>query len=159
MRRQQGFTYVIAMFLVAVLSVLALRGLQITLTKERRDQEAMLIDVGMAYRRAIRSYVENSPGTATTHPATLEALLSDDRTTTLRRHLRKLYKDPITGESFELMRDEDGGITGVFSRSTKLPIKQGGFPEEMAEAKNAKTYSAWQFTYISNAGTAPGVEK
>lgn len=156
MRGQTGFTYVIAMLLVAVLSVVALRGLKITVTKERRAQEAQLIEVGMAYRNAIRSYVDNSPGTAKSYPPTLQALLSDDRTTTLRRHLRKLYRDPVTGEPFGLLRTESGDIRGVVSTSPRLPIKQSGFPEEMASSKNAKKYSDWQFSYHPNEGASPG---
>jgi type II secretory pathway pseudopilin PulG len=159
MHSQKGFTYVIAMFLVAALSVMALSRVRITVTKERRDQEARLIEVGMTYRQAIRSYFENSPGTERTYPPTLEALLSDDRTTTMRRHLRKLYRDPITGDAFALLRTEGGGIKGVFSTSPSLPIKQAGFPEEVAASKNAAKYSDWQFLYVPNEGTGPGEEK
>lgn len=153
---QRGFSYVIAMFLVAVLSVIALQATQITVTKERRQQEARLIEVGTAYQRAIRSYVENSPGTIKTYPPTLAALLVDDRTGTLRRHLRKLYRDPITGEPFGLIRTESGEIQGVFSTSNRSPIKQNGFPEELTALAKAKRYSDWHFLYVEKMGVALG---
>ncbi len=147
-RRQAGFSYLIAMFLVAVLSVLSLRGLQITLTKERREKEAQLLEVGEAYREAIRNYYENSPGTFKRYPSSLDALLLDERTSTLRRHLRKLYRDPMTGSrEWGLVPAADGGIMGVFSLSTRQPIKVGGFPDYMVAANKAKKYSDWQFSY------------
>lgn len=159
MRGQQGFTYVIAMFLVALLSVVGLRGVQITLTKERREKEAQLFDAGMAYRQAIRSYYENTPGTAKTYPASLESLLLDERTTTMRRHLRKLYRDPMTGGDWGLIRTDGGGIKGVFSMSDRVPLKQGGFPDQMASSQGAQKYSDWQFSYIPNEGAGPGGAK
>lgn len=147
-RRQSGFSYVLAMFLVAVMTTVALRGFQVTLTKERREKEAQLMDVGGAYRAAIRSYYENSPGTAKQYPATLEVLLLDERTSTTRRHLRKLYYDPMTGDKeWGLEKGADGRIVGVFSLSTRKPIKAGGFAVEMAAAKNATTYADWKFSY------------
>ena len=148
MRREQGFSYVIAMFMAALLGVLASRGLQVTLTKEMREREARLLDVGLAYRQAIRSYYENSPGTAKAYPMTLESLLLDDRTSTTRRHLRKLYRDPMTGGDWEVIRTEGGAIKGVFSLSTRAPLKQGNFPDALAGADKAKKYSDWQFSYV-----------
>ncbi len=52
--RQHGFSYLIAMFLVASLSLIAVRGLQNALTEERREKEAEVLFVGQAYRTAIR---------------------------------------------------------------------------------------------------------
>lgn len=46
-RREDGFSYLIAMLLVALVSVLAVRGTQITLTQERREKEAQLLDAGV----------------------------------------------------------------------------------------------------------------
>jgi type II secretory pathway pseudopilin PulG len=147
--RQSGFTYVIAMFLVAGLSIVALRGLQITLTKERREKEAQLLDVGATYRNAIRNYYENSVGTEKRYPPTLEALLRDNRTSTTRRHLRKLYRDPMTGaQEWGLVRSDDGGIVGVYSLSTRKPLKIGGFSSDMALAQDASKYSDWKFSYL-----------
>jgi type II secretory pathway pseudopilin PulG len=148
MRREQGFSYVIAMFMVAVLSVFAMRAVQITLTKEKREKEEQLLDLGLTYWKAIRSYYENSPGTSKTYPTTLAALLLDDRTSTTRRHLRKLYRDPITGGEWGVIRTEGGTIKGVFSLSTRVPLKQGNFPDALAASNKAMKYSDWQFSYI-----------
>jgi len=150
-QRQAGFSYLIAMFLVAVLGVLSLRGLQSTLTWERREREAQLLNVGAAYYRAIRDYYEGSPGTAKSYPPTLDALLLDERTTTLRRHLRKLYRDPVTGTAnWGIVRAPDGGVMGVFSLSTHKPVKTGGFPLALRGFQDARKYQDWQFAYQSH---------
>jgi type II secretory pathway pseudopilin PulG len=147
--RESGFSYVVAMFLVAVLAVMALRGLQITLTKERREKEAQLLDIGRAYQNAIRDYYEFSPGSEKKYPPKLASLLLDERTSTTRRHLRRQYRDPMTGQSdWGLVKSGDGRIVGVFSLSTRKPLKVGGFSSEMASAKDATTYSDWKFSYL-----------
>ena len=64
MRREGGFSYVIVMFLVAVLSIISVRALETTLTRERRDKEAQLLEAGTAYMNAIRLYYEGAPGSA-----------------------------------------------------------------------------------------------
>ena len=146
--RQQGFSYVIAMFMVAILSILSLRALENSLTKKRRDQEAELLFVGQAYREAIRSYYENSPGTAKTYPDDLTSLLLDSRTTTTRRPLRRLYMDPITkSQQWGLVQTADGKVMGVYSLSLQQPIKIGGFPVALTAFKDAKHYRDWQFVY------------
>lgn len=149
-QRQAGFSYPIAMFLVAVMSIVALRGVQITLTNERRSQEAQLLEVGSAYSLAIRSYHQGSSGNGT-YPASLDVLLLDDRTSTMRRHLRKRFRDPLTGsDQWGTIPAPGGGIMGVFSLSEKKPIKTAGFPPTVTVAATAATYQEWQFIYQPN---------
>jgi type II secretory pathway pseudopilin PulG len=153
---QRGFTYVIALFLVAALSVLVTRGLKSTLMDERRDKEAQLLEIGQVYRDAIRTYYDNSPGTGKTYPPTLEALLEDGRTTTLKRPLRRLYRDPITAsEDWGIVPAPDGGVMGVYSLSEQKPIKNGNFPLALANFVGAKKYQNWQFIYLENQGSTP----
>src|SRR5471032_148267 len=97
MRRQQGFSYVIVMFLVAVLSIVSVRALENTLTAERRDKEAQLLMIGQAYADAIAAYYNGSPGTEKRWPKKPDDLLLDARANSIVRPLRKLYRDPITG--------------------------------------------------------------
>lgn len=145
--RQQGFSYVIVMFLVAVLSIISVRAIDVTLTAERRDKEAELIWRGLAYRAAIREYV-NSSGTAKDYPETLDDLLDDTRFTVSRSPLRKLYRDPMTEDGkWELVRNADGKLIGVASRSTRKPLKQAGFPPDLGAFTNAAHYSDWRFVY------------
>lgn len=146
---QQGFTYLIALFLVAILSVATLSALEKTITKDRRDKEAQLLYVGQAYRTAIMQYYLNSPGTAKSFPPDLPSLLQDSRTTTLQRYLRRLYFDPMTGSSnWGVVPAAGGGIAGVYSLAQGQPIKSAGFPPELSNFLGAQTYQQWQFIYL-----------
>jgi type II secretory pathway pseudopilin PulG len=148
MRRQQGFSYVVVMFLVAILSIIAVRALETTSTAERRDKEVELLWRGMAYRDAILDYYVNAPGTAQSYPQKLNDLLYDSRFTIPRRHLRKLYRDPMVADGeWELVRNDAGDLIGVRSRSTLQPLKRSGFPEALATFTNASHYSDWKFVY------------
>lgn len=148
MARQQGFSYVIAMFLVAILTVLSVRAIENTLMRERRDKEKELLVVGQTYTNAIRAYYLNTPGFAKHYPPDLQSLLQDPRTTRLSRPLRKLYRDPITGsQEWGLIESPDGGLMGVYSLSLRQPVKVDGFPSEMAEFVKATKYQDWKFVY------------
>jgi type II secretory pathway pseudopilin PulG len=151
MRRQEGFSYVIIMFVVAILAILSVRALENSLTKARRDKETELLYVGQAYRDAIHRYYDGSPGTGKTYPPDLASLLDDSRNTTRQRPLRKLYRDPITGsQDWGLVLTDDGKIKGVYSLSQQQPIKTGGFTNDFASFAGAKTYRDWQFVYQPN---------
>lgn len=149
-RREQGFTYVIVMFAVAVGSILALRAVETAMTDERRLRETDLLEVGTVFRDAIKDYYENSPGTFKQYPSRLEDMLDDVRMSTRRRQLRRIYRDPITGKpAWGLVMTEDGQhVKGVYSLSSKRPLKIGGFASDFAHFVGAKTYMDWQFTYI-----------
>jgi len=150
-KQERGYSYLIVMFAVAVLSILSVRAIEHTYAKELRAKEAELLFVGAAYRNAIREYYDMSPGTAKSYPASLEDLLLDNRTTTMRRPLRKLYRDPMTGSSeWGLVRNDEGKIIGVYSLSGRKPMKTGGFSTEFASFASAKTYSDWRFIYQSS---------
>lgn len=147
MHRQAGFSYVIVMFLVAVLSIAAVRALENTLTLERRDKEAELLWRGMAYREAIRTYYENSPGTGKSFPKELKDLLQDNRLVRPTRPLRRLYPDPLSGGEWGVLRNEDGNVIGVYPKSSDRPLKRAGFPQVLIAFTNAAHYSDWKFTY------------
>ncbi len=53
------------------------------------------------------------------YPQSLEELLIDNRSQKPGYHLRQLYPEPITDLAWGLIRDEQGGITGVYSRSNQ----------------------------------------
>lgn len=146
MHRQQGFSYVIALFLVATVALLSVRGLENLSTKEQRTREAELLFVGIAYRDAITQYYNNTPGSVKRFPPNLEALLQDARKTRMNRPLRRLYLDPITvSNDWGTITAPDGGVMGVFSKSQRQPMKEDGFPEDLAHFAKAKSYQDWQF--------------
>ncbi|MDQ1813301.1 type II secretion system protein [Massilia sp. CCM 9210] len=148
MRHEQGFSYPIVMFLVAVLAIISVRAMENSLTAARRDKEAELLSVGQAYRKAIKAYYDGSPGTAKVYPSSLDDLLLDARGTQLRRPLRKRFRDPITGSAeWGLVRDESGAIKGIYSLSPSKPFKTGGFPVELGHFTQATQYRQWTFEY------------
>jgi hypothetical protein len=162
MREQAGFSYVIVLFLVATVSLLSVRALENTLTKERREKEAELLWRGMAYREAIRSYYEHSPGTDKSYPEELQDLLFDSRLVRSSRPLRKLYSEPLSGREWGVMRNREGYVIGVYARSNETPIKRAGFPKELQGFATAHSYADWKFMYepkqMTNPVPATGVD-
>jgi type II secretory pathway pseudopilin PulG len=144
---QRGFTYLALLLIVSAMGggfaaygELASRSIQ-------REKEAELLFVGNEYRRAIGTYYESSPAGHKRWPKSLEALLKDDRFAFNRRHLRKLYRDPVTGGSMEAVEAPEGGIMGVRSPSTAAPLKSGNFLPEDAAFEAAPSLADWQFVY------------
>lgn len=147
-KKHGGFSYLIALFLVAVLSVITIRAMENLATSARRDKEAELLAIGMEYRRAIVMYYQNSPGTAKAYPKKLDDLLLDARATKISRPLRRLYRDPMTNQTdWGLIKANDGGVMGVYSLSTGKPIKRKGFAPELSMFEVAVTYQDWKFSY------------
>ena len=147
-RGQGGFSYVVVMFLVAVLSIGSLRALTYTRNKEQREKEAELLWVGEAYRNAIAKYYNESPGSVKKLPSRLEDLLYDERLANPTRPLRKLYRDPITGmKDWGVVKNDNGQVVGVYSKSQQAPLKRNGFPAAMAAFTNAQRYSDWKFVF------------
>lgn len=147
--RERGFTYLALLVAVAVAGVgLAAAG-QSASTAEQRSREAQLLYAGAAYRAAIMSYYESSPGAAKVYPQSLEDLLEDRRVPFVRRHLRRLYRDPMTASGkWGLVRaPEGGGIMGVHSLSSARPFKTAGFGAAARRLEGKARYSEWRFVY------------
>lgn len=136
-----------ALFMVAILGVgLALAG-EVWETLAKREKEAELLFIGEQYRQAIRRYYEGTPGGIKRYPRSLQDLLADPRHASTQRHLRKLYRDPLGGEEWGLVKAPDGGISGVYSRSEQAPLKTGNFRLRDAGFASAKRYADWTFVY------------
>jgi len=150
---QSGFTYLGTMFLIVFIGIgLAKAGL-LWQTEVQREREKELLFIGNQYAMAIGSYFESTPSGPKQYPASLENLLQDHRFPGIKRHLRKLYSDPITGgEKWGLIKQQ-GRITGVYSLALQRPLKKAGFSAAWATFADAESYAAWQFTY------APGILK
>jgi type II secretory pathway pseudopilin PulG len=148
MRRQRmsGFTYLAALFVVALMGAgLALMS-ELWHTASLREKEAELLYVGHQYRRAIERYYLTGPQRQ--YPRTLQDLLKDPRTPTVQRYLRRLYPDPVTGTSeWILVKGPDGGIMGVHSASEERPFKIANFKLRDRELEGATKYADWKFVY------------
>jgi len=141
----RGFTYVGLLLTVAIMAAgLAAIG-EVASTAAKRDREAELLFVGNQFAQAIAQYAAASPG-AQQYPPTLEDLLADKRYPNVRRHLRRIYPDPLTGRAdWVLVRVPGGGIVGLHSQSLARPLKTANFPPGYESFNGATTYSAWQF--------------
>lgn len=147
--RQRGITYVALLIAIALFGAgLGLAG-SIWSTDARREREVELLFVGDQFRRAIASYYNDAPaGQPNRFPQKLDDLVQDRRWPTLRRHLRKIYLDPMTGtRDWTLVRAPDGGIRGVNSASEAVPLKRANFAEEYENFAVAKSYRDWQFVF------------
>jgi type II secretory pathway pseudopilin PulG len=146
-RRQLGFTYLTAMFVVAILlGGLAIVG-EVWETSARREKEAELLFIGNQYRRAIGLFYQATPGPAKRYPRSLEELIKDPRLPGTERHLRKLYPDPITGKEWVPIKGPDGGVQGVHSASEEAPLKIAGFRVRDASLEGASKYADWKFIH------------
>lgn len=151
-RYSGGFTYIGLMILVALMGIgLALAG-QGWHVATQREKEQELLFVGDQFRNAIARYYEASPGGVKKFPNALEDLLEDRRYPTMKRHLRRIYRDPLTGETtWGMVEAPTGGIMAVYSLSDREPRKTAGFRERDEAFTGATSYADWKFGYAATA--------
>jgi type II secretory pathway pseudopilin PulG len=144
---QQGFTYVGALILVGILSVTAAATVRLGAVMQRRAAEQALMEIGDEFRDAFISYADATPSGMPRTPLSLQELLLDPRYPTPRRHLRKLYVDPISGRAdWGTVPAVPGpGIVGVFSLAEGKPIKIGNFDVRFEEFQGKAFYRDWVF--------------
>ena len=147
-----GFTYIGLLIFIALMGIgLALVG-QVWHTAMQREKEKELLFVGDQFRTAIIKYYEGSPGGVKKFPTSLEELLDDRRYPATKRHLRKVYRDPMTGEArWGLVESPTGGIMGVYSLSKSAPRKIAGFRDRDEAFTDATSYADWKFGYTATA--------
>lgn len=142
---QRGYTYVLALAAVVIVSIFAEAASLLTSRTVQAGKETELIFRGLAYRNAIKSYHQSGGN----FPRNLEDLLKDPRSPN-RRHIRALYLDPMAkeGQEWLLIRAADGSIAGVASKSKQEPLKKTNFPKGLEKFENVVSYSEWIFEYI-----------
>ena len=147
-RNSQGFTYVALLAAIVIIGIVLGSAGKYRQNVMLREKEEELLFRGDQYRTAIERYYHALPGKQV-FPQNIEDLLKDNRTAVGKRHLRKQFKDPVTGEDFVVIRDKEKGnrIVGVQSGSQKKPIKQGNFPDPYGPFAGAEKYSDWKFAY------------
>jgi len=158
-RRAAGFTYIGVLLLVALMGLaLSVVG-EVWQTKQKREKEDELLYAGDRIRRAIGLYNANTPGGAERFPRRLEDLLKDPRYPGVRRYLRKIYHDPMTGRAEWGLVKAGDYIAGVYSLSEDEPLKKSEFRLVDRSFEGATKYRDWVF--FSGMGprppaTAPG---
>lgn len=123
--RQSGFTYLWLLFALAFASYGWMSLVEHWALQSQRELEREQIFRGQQIVAALKSYAASTPAGMYCAPRSLEELLQDARVPGIRRHLRRIYGDPLTGlPDWELLRDALGGVVGVRSRSTR-PLVSG----------------------------------
>jgi hypothetical protein len=141
--RQAGYTFP---FMLVILAALSYGAVQLEASQSYRlkhDKEEELLFRGMEYLKAIRAF-EAENATEKRYPKKLEELVSDPRSNG-RRFIRQLYKDPMTGQGFDVILTKDGTISGVVSRSRGVPFRKVDFDKELKGFDRAASYADWRF--------------
>jgi type II secretory pathway pseudopilin PulG len=144
----RGFTYIGILAFLAILSggwALTVASLAMT---QQREQETELLFVGHQFASAFRSYYSATPAGRPRYPSKLDDLLRDPRFAQPRRHLRRLYVDPTSGNTdWATVTAPGGGIMGVHSRSTRTPFRSVEQLPAWLEVTEATQLSDWVFAY------------
>jgi type II secretory pathway pseudopilin PulG len=158
--RQAGFTYLGLIIFVTIIGLVGAATLKIGALLQRAAAEEELLDIGAAFSAALDSYAAATPQGASPYPPSLKELLKDPRVPGVRRHLRKIFVDPLTGKAewgVVYLGEGTTGVVAVHSLSTAKPLKVANFDSRFSGLDNADTISAWRFKARDPAlGQAPG---
>ena len=140
--RQSGFTYIALLIGVAILGTLLASVGTIWHTLIQRENERDLLYVGNQFRMAFSNYFLSNQR----FPTRLEDLVQDDTKVAVKRHIRKIYVDPMTGKTdWGMVKLPGGQIVGIYSLSEEEPLKTAGFKKLDINFKDKKKYSEWVF--------------
>jgi type II secretory pathway pseudopilin PulG len=135
---RRGAIYPILLINIAVIGVATAALAQLWSVQVQREKEEELLFRLGEFRRAIQTY-------RTDHnrlPKELGDLLQDRSRLQVRRYLRRIYTDPMTGKAdwqLKLVVDRTGAVSGiqdVSSRSTRKPFRH-------LAGKQADSYKDW----------------
>jgi type II secretory pathway pseudopilin PulG len=168
-RNAQGFSYVALLVAIVIIGISLGAAGKYWQNVMLRDKEEELLFRGDQYRQAIERYYTAVPGRPQ-YPRNIDDLLMDERTPNGKRHLRQKYKDPMTGEDFEIITSQSvtigvpvtaqqmaaaPSIMGVHSRSDKEPLKKDNFPAAYQDFAGKSRYSDWLFVAGTNTTQPP----
>ena len=145
---QKGSALLFVLVAVTIMGLLTGLAGSTWKTIAQRAKEEELLWRGNQFRQAIGAYYTgNNAGTQSVYPQTMEQLIRDPRAVATIRHLRKLYKDPMTGQDLVPIKDSLGRIQGVRSDSPLEPFKKSNFSEDNKDFEGKMAYSDWHFIY------------
>lgn len=154
-RRDGGFTYLGLVILVTVIGLVGAATLKIDALLRRAAAEEELLAIGAAFGEALRTYAEATPKGQPAQPPSLKELLKDPRFPGVRRHLRKIFVDPMTGKAeWGIVWANPGdrrGVLAVYSLSTVKPLKIANFDARFAGFENKQHISDWKFAATGQA--------
>lgn len=165
--REGGFTYLGLIVTVAIVGLVGAATLKVDALLRRAAAEDELLEIGAAYSAALRSYADATPrGQPPLPPPSLQDLLRDPRYPGVRRHLRKVFVDPITGKAawgiVYADRPNGGigngggrGVLAVYSLSQAMPLKRANFDARFQNLDNKEHLSDWKFAATGQTVTQP----
>ena len=143
LRDQRGVTYLMVMFAIVLMGIsLSVVGKHWVMTV-KRDHEAELLFRGTRIQNAIARYAADYEIRKATRPNRYPLSL-EELTQRPKRYLQVVYKDPITGQDFELIKI-GAEVRGVRSRSKERPLDRVRFTD-------AETYDQITFQAIERRG-------
>lgn len=137
-RPPAGIVYPTLLASILILGIATAGVAQLWSTQVKREKEEELLFRLAQYRQAIARYRADHNQL----PKELKDLLEDKSQLQLRRYLRRLYPDPMTGKldwKLKLQADRTGQVSGIqdlHSRSQEKPLK-------LLAAKPAESYNEW----------------
>jgi hypothetical protein len=123
---EDGFTMLWVLFAMLLIA-LASQKVFVNASKQALREKLLLQkSILTAYQKGIESYLNSSPGVQKNYPIELQDLLVDSRQIQIKRHLRKLYADPMqpqvpVDQAWGIVRNNQGQITSVYSIIKDLP--------------------------------------
>lgn len=145
-QRQHGSVFMGMLVTVAVVAVMLMETGTLWSSVLQRERELELLARGNEIRRAIGLYYK--AGNA--FPKALEDLVLDRRQPTVKRYLRRVYADPLTGTTeWGVVPGPGDTIMGVFSQAKGTPFKQGNFAVINQSFTGQGSYQGWVFLYGS----------
>jgi type II secretory pathway pseudopilin PulG len=155
LRREGGFTYLGLVILVTVIGLVGAATLKVDALLRRASAEEDLLATGAAFSEALRTYAEATPKGQPPQPPSLQELLKDPRFPGVRRHLRKIYIDPLTGKTeWGIVWANPGerrGVLAVYSLSKAKPLKVANFDARFSGFENKQHISDWKFVATGQA--------
>lgn len=150
-RRDAGFTYLAVIILVSIVGLAGAATLHVEALMQRAAAERELLETGAAFSQALRSYADATPPGQPRQPPSLQELLRDPRFPGLKRHLRKIFIDPMTGKAewgivyANNVNGKGSGVLAVYSLSSDKPLKVANFDARFQNLENKQHISDWKF--------------
>ncbi|MGE0472848.1 MAG: hypothetical protein AB7P17_04375 [Nitrospirales bacterium] len=134
---QHGMSYLFVMILIVIINISLMGVTQQWSVIMKRDKEAELLFRGTRIKEAIERFVADYEIQKATRTYQWPRKLEDLTKKNPKRYLQVVYKDPMTGQPFDLIKVGEE-IHGVRSTSTDTPYN-------LVKFKGAKTYQAIRF--------------
>lgn len=157
-RRGAGFTYISLVIMLAIIALVCATTVKLGAVMQRSAAERELLNIGAQFSDALQSYAKATPPGQPTQPPSLKELLLDPRFPAVRRHLRKIFVDPMTGKAEWGVSYVAGttGVVAVYSLSSAKPVKIGNFPARFQGFEGKQRLSDWKFVSAGDAQPLPG---